>query len=185
MKTLIPIALLLLLLIALDSPKIKKQRELLTSGYWTCSQNVYDKDKNKIGTAEGLVRFLPSSRSRPPHHSLNTIKVSHNSGLRFTMIMNSTWDLESSKKSTTLSETVKTFQLKNDIPPNMSAWALAAGTMKLKETLLLSLREEPTSTYEIIDLTDEKLVIVADDDEVICNHPSSIELNDEWNIVEL
>ena len=28
MKTLIPIALLLLLLIALDSPKIKKQREL-------------------------------------------------------------------------------------------------------------------------------------------------------------
>ena len=63
MKTLIPIALLLLLLIALDSPKIKKQRELLTSGYWTCSQNVYDKDKNKIGTAEGLVRYLPSGRS--------------------------------------------------------------------------------------------------------------------------
>ena len=95
MKTLIPIALLLLLLIALDSPKIKKQRELLTSGYWTCSQNVYDKDKNKIGTAESLVRYLPSGRSRPPHHSLNTIKVSHNSGLKFTMIMNSTWDLES------------------------------------------------------------------------------------------
>jgi len=57
--------------------------------------------------------------------------------------------------------------------------------MKLKETLLLSLREEPTSTYEIIDLTDEKLVIVADDDEVICNHPSSIELNNKWFIVEL
>ena len=103
------------------------------------------------------------------------------------MIMNSTWDLESSKKSTTLSETVKTFQLKNIRPPNMnmSAWGGAAGTMKLKETLLLSLREEPTSTYEIIDLTDEKLVVSQLDDEVICNHPSSIELNDEWNIVEL
>ena len=106
-------------------------------------------------------------------------------GSRFTVIKTSTWDLESSKKSTTLSETVKTFQLKNDIPPNVPLWARAAGTMKLKETLLLSLREEPTSMYEIIDLTDEKLVIVADDDEVICNHPSSIELNDEWNIVEL
>ena len=187
MKTLIPIALLLLLLIALDSPKIKKQRELLTSGYWTCSQNVYDKDKNKIGTAESLVRYLPSGRSRPPHHSLDTIKVSHNSGLKFTMIMNSTWDLASSKKSTTLSETVKTFQLKNVFPPNMnmSAWGGAAGTMKLKETLLLSLREEPTSTYEIIDLTDEKLVVSQLDDEVICNHPSSIELNNKWFIVEL
>ena len=108
-------------------------------------------------------------------------------GSRFTVIKTSTWDVESSKKSTTLSETVKTFQLKNIRPPimNISAWGGAAGTMKLKETLLLSLREEPTSTYEIIDLTDEKLVIVADDDEVICNHPSSIELNNKWFIVEL
>ena len=61
----------------------------------------------------------------------------------------------------------------------MSAWGGAAGTMKLKETLLLSLREEPTSTYEIIDLTDEKLVVSQLDEEIICNHPSSIELNDE------
>ena len=102
-------------------------------------------------------------------------------------VMNSTWDLESSKKSTTLSETLKTLQLKNVRPPNMnmSAWGGATGTMKLKETLLLSLREEPTSTYEIIDLTDEKLVVSQLDEEIICNHPSSIELNDEWNFVEL
>ena len=108
-------------------------------------------------------------------------------GSRFTVIKTSTWDLESSKKSTTLSETVKTFQLKNVFPPNlnMSAWGGAAGTMKLKETLLLSLREEPTSTYEIIDLTDESLIMLADDDEIICDHPSSMELNDKWNIVEL
>ena len=102
-------------------------------------------------------------------------------------VMNSTWDLESSKKSTTLSETLKTLQLKNVRPPNMnmSAWGGAAGTMKLKETLLLSLREEPTSTCEIIDLTDESLIMLADDDEIICDHPSSMELNDKWNIVEL
>jgi hypothetical protein len=100
------------------------------------------------------------------------------------MVVTSTWDLESSKDSISLSEDLKTFELRNTIPRNLPSWDLSA-RMKLKERLLLSLREEDSASYEIKELTGEKLVISTEDDEIICNHPSSVELNDKWNIVEL
>ena len=182
MKTLIPIV-LLVFVSACDTPKVKKHKELLTAGYWTCSQTVYDKDKNKVGKSESLVQYLPTEH-KPPHHAVTTSKINYDAGLRFTMVVTSTWDLESSKDSISLSEDLKTFELRNTIPRNLPSWDLSA-RMKLKERLLLSLREEDSASYEIKELTGEKLVISTEDDEIICNHPSSVELNDKWNIVEL
>lgn len=67
------------------------------------------------------------------------------------MVVTSTWDLESSKDSISLSEDLKTFELRNTLPQHFLSRD-ASARMKLKERLLLSLREEYSAKYEIKEL---------------------------------